>query len=129
MVNVVFVKKVNGKWWVCIDFTDFNKAYSKDNFSLPRIDQLMDTSGHHLLTFIDAFSGCNQIKMELEDKGKMTFITNNGLFCYGVMSFGLKNVGVTYQRLVNKVFSDQIMGNLEVYIGDILSKVGRLKAT
>ena len=53
---------------MCVDFTDLNKACPKDNFPLPRIDQLMDfTAGHKLLTFLDAFSGYNQIKMTEEE--------------------------------------------------------------
>ena len=60
LANVVLVKKANGKWRVCVDFTDLNKACPKDSFPLPRINQLMDsTAGHKLLTFMDAFSGCN----------------------------------------------------------------------
>ena len=63
LANVVLVKKANGKWRMCVDFTDLNKACPKDNFPLPRIDQLVDsTAGHKLLTFMDAFSGYNQIK-------------------------------------------------------------------
>ena len=58
--NVVLVKKANGKWRMCVDFMDLNKACSKDSFPLPRIDQLVDsTAGHKLLTFMDAFSGYN----------------------------------------------------------------------
>ena len=68
LTNVVLVKKTNGKWRMCVDFTDLNKACLKDSFPLPRIDQLIDsTAGHKLLTFMDAFSGCNQIKMAEED--------------------------------------------------------------
>ena len=60
LANVVLVKKANGKWRECMDFTDLNKSCSKDSFSLPRIDQLVDsTAGHSLLTFIDTFSGYN----------------------------------------------------------------------
>ena len=60
LANVVLVKKANGKWRMCVDFTDLNRAYPKDSFSLPRIDQLVDsTAGHRLLTFMDAFSGYN----------------------------------------------------------------------
>uniref|UniRef100_A0A2N9EIR5 RNase H type-1 domain-containing protein n=1 Tax=Fagus sylvatica TaxID=28930 RepID=A0A2N9EIR5_FAGSY len=58
LANVVMVKKATGKWWMCIDFTDLNKACPKDSFPLSRIDQLVDsTTGHKLLTFMDAFSG------------------------------------------------------------------------
>ena len=56
------VKKSTGKWWICIDYSDLNKAYPKDNFLLPKIDQLVDaTDGHQLLSFMDAFFGYNQI--------------------------------------------------------------------
>ena len=68
LANVVLVKRANGKWRMCVDFTDLNKACSKDSFSLLRIDQLVDfTAGHKLLTFMDTFSGYNQIKMVEED--------------------------------------------------------------
>ena len=74
------MKKANEKWRMCVYFTDLNKACSKDNFPLPRIDQLMDsTVGHKLLTFMDAFSGYNQIKMAEEDQEKTTFIMSQGL--------------------------------------------------
>ena len=97
LANVVLVKKANGKWRMCVDFTDLNKACPKDSFPLPRIDQLVDsTVGHKLLTFMDAFSGYNQIKMAEEDQEKTTFITSQGLYCYRVMPFGLKNAGDTY---------------------------------
>ena len=58
LANVVLVKKASGKWRMCVDFTDLNKACSKDSFPLPRIDQLVDSIiGHKLLTFMDAFLG------------------------------------------------------------------------
>ena len=108
---------------MCVDFTDLNKAYLKDSFPLPRIDQLVDsTGGHKLLTFMDAFSGYNQIKMAEEDQEKIAFITSQGLYCYKVMPFGLKNARATYQRLVNKMFSKQIGRNMEVYVDDMLVK-------
>ena len=75
LANVVLVKKANGKWRMCVDFTDLNKACPKDGFPLPRIDQLVDsTARHKLLTFMDAFSGYNQIKMAEEDQEKTAFI-------------------------------------------------------
>ena len=71
-----------------------------------RIDQLVDsTAGYKLLTFMDAFSGYNQIQMAEEDQEKTAFITSQGLYCYKVMPFGLKNAGATYQRMVNRMFS------------------------
>ena len=77
LTNVVLVKKTNGKWRMCVDFTDLNKACLNDSFPLPRIDQLVDsTAGHKLLTFMDAFLGYNQIKIAEEDHEKTAFITS-----------------------------------------------------
>ena len=109
---------------MCVDFTDLNRACSKDSFPLPRIDQLVDSiAGHKLLTFMDAFSGYNQIKMAEEDQEKTAFIISQGLYCYKVMPFGLKNAGATYQRLVNKMFNKKIGSNMEVYMDDMLVKI------
>jgi hypothetical protein len=90
--NTVVVKKKNGKWRVCVDFTDLNKACPKDSFPLPRIDQLVDSaSGHERMSFLDAFQGYHQIPMTLSDQEKTAFITPQGAYCYRVMLFGLKN--------------------------------------
>ena len=72
------------------------------------------TAEHKLLTFMDAFSRYNQIKMAEEDQEKTAFITSQGLYCYKVMPFGLNNAGATYQRLVNKMFNKQIGKNMEL---------------
>ena len=81
VANVVLVKNSSGKWRVCTDFTDLNKACPKDSFPLPRIDQLVDaTAGHELLSFMDAYSGYNQIRMDPKDEEKTSFITNQGLY-------------------------------------------------
>ena len=123
LANVVLVKKANGKWRMCVDFMNLNRACLKDSFPLPRIDQLVDsTARHKLLTFMDAFSGYNQIKMAKEDQENTSFITSQGLYCYKVMPFGLKNAGATYQMLVYKIFSRQIGRNMEVYVDDMLVK-------
>ena len=108
---------------MCVDFTDLNKACPKDSYPLPRIDTLVDsTAKHELLSFMDAFSGYNQIKINEEDQDRTSFVTNQGLFCYKVMSFELKNAGVTYQRLMNKMFAHQIGRNVQVYVDDMLVK-------
>ncbi|KAL5555160.1 hypothetical protein UlMin_037396 [Ulmus minor] len=123
IANVVLVKKANGNWRVCVDFTDLNKACPKDSFPLPRIDQLVDaTVGHELLSFMDAYSGYNQIRMHQPDQEHTAFLTDQGLYCYKVMPFGLKNAGATYQRLVNKMFKQQIGKTMEVYVDDMLVK-------
>ena len=108
---------------MCVDFTDLNKACPKDSYPLPRIDQLVDsTMRHKLLSFINAFSRYNQIRMDRVDQEKTSFVTSQGLFCYEMMPFGLKNVRATYQRLVNHMFHPQIGRNVEVYVDDMLVK-------
>ena len=118
------VKKANGKWRMCVDFMDLNKACPKNNYPLLQIDTLVDsTTRHQLLSFMDAFSGYNHIKMEETDQENTSFVTNQGLFCYKVMPFRLKNAGVTYQRLMNKMFAvHQIGRNVQVYVDDMLVK-------
>ncbi|XP_048613404.1 uncharacterized protein LOC125587236 [Brassica napus] len=121
--NPVVVKEKNGKWRVCVEFTDLNKACPKDSYPLPNIDRLVEsTAGNEILTFMDAFSGYNQIMMHPDDREKMAFITDRGTYCYKVMPFGLKNAGATQQRLVNKMFADKLGVTMEVYIDDMLVK-------
>ena len=123
LANPVLVKKPNGKWRTCVDFTDLNKVCPKDSFPLPRIDQLVDsTAGHALLSFMDAYSGYNQIPMYGPDQEHTSFITDRGLYCYIGMPFGLLNAGATYQRLVNMMFEKQIGKTMEVYVDDMLVK-------
>ncbi|XP_073020195.1 uncharacterized protein [Primulina eburnea] len=121
--NVVLVPKSAGKWLMCVDFRDLNKACPKDCYPLPRIDQLVDsTSGYELLFFMDAYQGYHQIPLAREDQEKVSFITSGGTFCYVVMPFGLKNAGATYQRLMDRIFAKQAGRNIEVYVEDILVK-------
>ena len=121
--NTVVVKKKNGKWRVYIDFTDLNKAYPKDPFPLPKIDQLVDaTSGHQRMSFLDVFQRYHQIALNPTDQEKTAFITPRGIFCYKVMPFGLKNAGATYQRMITKMFTEQLGKTVEVYIDDMVVK-------
>ena len=123
LANVVVMRKKNGKWKVCIDFTNLNKACPKDSFPLLYIDMLVDaTADHELLSFMDAFSCYNQILMHPDDQENTVFITERGIFCYKVMPFGLKNANVTYQRLVNEMFANMLRDTMEVYIDDMLVK-------
>ncbi|XP_075475268.1 uncharacterized protein LOC142506018 [Primulina tabacum] len=83
--NVVLVPKATGKWRMCVNFRDHNKACPKYCYPLPRIDQLVDsTSGFELLNFMDAYQGYHQIPMAREDQDKASFITSEGTFCYVV---------------------------------------------
>ena len=106
-----------------MDYTNLNKAYPKDSLHLPRIDQIIDALARHgMMSFLDNFSVYHQIPMHLPDVEKTAFITPNGLYCYNVMPFGLKNAGATYQRLVTKIFRPLIGKTMEVYMDDMLVK-------
>ena len=97
LANTVVVKKKTGKWRVCVDFTDLNRAYPKDPFPMPRINQLVDaTVGHPRMSFLDAFQGYHQISLATNDQEKTAFVTSVGNYHYKVMPFGLKNTGLTY---------------------------------
>ncbi|KAI5313348.1 hypothetical protein L3X38_042522 [Prunus dulcis] len=114
LANVVMVRKPRKGWPMCVDYTNLNWACPKDSSPLPRIDQLVDaTACHALLSFMDAYSGYNQIFMHPEDQAHTSFITDRGLYCYKVMPFGLKKVGATYQRLVNNLFAPLIGNTME----------------
>ena len=105
LANTVVVKKKTGKWCVCVDFTDLNKACPKDPFPMPQIDQLVDaTIGHHRMSFLDAFQGYHQIPLALDDQEKIAFVTPVGNYHYKVMPFGLKNARSTYQQMIIKMF-------------------------
>ncbi|KAL2248189.1 UNVERIFIED_CONTAM: Retrovirus-related Pol polyprotein from transposon [Sesamum indicum] len=124
--NVVLVPKSSGKWRMCVDFTDLNKACPKDPYLLPRIDTMVDsTAGYELFSMMDAYQGYHQIQMAEEDRDKTSFVTDKGIYCYNMMPFGLKNAGATYQRLVNKMFGDLLGKTMEVYVDDMLVKSKR----
>ena len=90
---------------------------------LPNINQVVDNvSGIGVLSFGDAFTRYNQLKIHPDDEDKIAFITNERVYSYKVMPFELKNVGATYQRMMNKVFVELIERNKEVYLDDILVK-------
>ncbi|GJX41882.1 reverse transcriptase domain-containing protein [Tanacetum coccineum] len=123
LFNLVMVKKHDGSWRMCVDFKDLNKSCPKDGYPLPELDWKVESlSGYPFKCFLDAYKGYHQIKMENEDEEKTAFITSQGIFCYLKMSFGLKNVGATYQRLVDRAFQKQIRRNLEVYVDDLVIK-------
>ena len=108
---------------MCVDYMGLNKACPKDLFPLPRIDQVVDsTSGCKTLCFLDAYSGYLQIMMKEFDQLMTSFITPFASYCYIIMSFGLKNMGATYQRCMLKCFRDLIGRTVEAYVDDIVVK-------
>ena len=123
LANTVVVKKKTGKWRVCVDFTDLNRACPKDPFPMPRIDHLVDaTASHPRMSFLDAFQGYHQIPLAVDDQEKTAFVTPLGNYHYKVMPFGLKNAGSTYQRMMTKMSELQLGKSVEVYIDDMVVK-------
>ena len=106
-----------------MEFRNLKKASPKDDFPLPYIDMLVDsTVGHAMLSFMDGFSSYNQIMMTPKDREKTSFMTEWGTYCYRVMSFGLKNTGATYQREATTLFHDMMYRDFEVYVDDMIVK-------
>jgi len=122
LANVVLVKKPNCKWRMCTNYTDLNKACPKDSYPLSSIDRLVRAVKHRYMSFLDAFSGYNQISMHPSDVAKTAFMTDNANYAYKVMSFDLKNAGATYQRLINKIFKGLIGRGVEIYVDDMVVK-------
>ena len=123
LANMMVVNKKNGKWQVCVDFTNLNKPCSKDPFPIPQINQLMDaTVGHPYMSFLDAFQGYHQIPLALADQEKTVFVMPTWNYHYKVMPFGLKNARSTYQWMITRMFEPQLGKNIEVYIDDMVLK-------
>ena len=123
LANTIVVKKKSGKWRVCVDFMDLNKACPKNPFPMPRIDQQVDaTAGHPRMSFLDAFQGYHQIPLALEDQEKTTFVMPTGNYHYKVMPFGPKNAGSTYQRMITRMFEPRLGKNIEIYVDDMVVK-------
>ena len=123
LANVVHVPKKDGNVIFCVDFRDLNKASPKDDFPLPHINMLVDsTTSHLVLSFMDRFSGYNQILMALENMEKTSFITEWGTYCYRVIPFGLKNTGATYHKAATTLFHDMMHRDVEVYVDDMIMK-------
>jgi hypothetical protein len=120
---VLVLKKNKVDWRMCVDYTNLNKHCPKDPFGLPRINQVVDlTAGCSMLSFLDYYSGYHQIILAKEDEEKTTFITPFVAFCYTSMSFGLKNVGVTYHRAIQTCLADHWGKRVEAYVDDVVIK-------
>eukprot|EP00253_Pinus_taeda_P021687 PITA_21687 len=116
---LVILPKKNGKWRVCVDYRALNKATQKDHFPLPFIDQVLDNlAGKKFFSFLDGFSGYNQIKIAPQDQDKTTFTSPWGTFAYRVLPFGLCNAPATFQREVIGIFSDMLNDSLEIFMYD-----------
>ncbi|GKA21799.1 reverse transcriptase domain-containing protein [Tanacetum coccineum] len=115
VANPVLVKKPDDNWRMCIDFKDLNKACPKDLYPLSKIDWKIESlMGFNYKYFLDAYKGYHQIQMTKKDEDKMAFHTDEGVFYYTKIPFGLKNAGATYQRLVDTIFEGQIRGRRSI---------------
>src|SRR5215204_3378126 len=117
---VTFVPKKNGEVRYCIDYRKLNQVTKKDNHPLPRIDDILDQmQGSQWFSTIDLASGYWQVEIEKEDKEKTAFITNEGLYEFNVMPFGLCNAPATFQRLMHEVLGDLVYNKAPVYLDDV----------
>ncbi|KAM1257938.1 hypothetical protein ACFX2J_037435 [Malus domestica] len=119
--GIGFIREVNYPTWVA-NVVLVKKNPTKESFLLQKVLFIDFTAQCELLSFMDAYSGYNQILMNPPDQEHTTFITDRGLYCYKVIPFGLKNAEATYQRLVNSMFTEQIGKSMEVYVDDMLAK-------
>jgi hypothetical protein len=117
LANVIMVKKKNGKWRMCTDFTNLNKCYLKDDFLLTRIDSAV---GCKIMALLDCFSGYHRICLCKEDEEKTSFITPFGTYCYLRMSKGLKNAGLTFCRMTKTIVKEQLERNVFTYVDGIV---------
>ena len=111
--------KKGGKWRICVDYRELNRATKKDHFPLPFIGQVMDTlAGKKYFSFLDGYSGYNQISIAPEYQDKTTFTYPWGTFSYSIFSFVLCNAPTTFQRAVINIFVDISHDCMEIYMDD-----------
>jgi hypothetical protein len=123
LANTVPVKKKNGKWRMCVDFTNLNKACKKDDFPLERVDKVVDdATNSKMLSLLDMFLGYHQIRVRREDEEKTSFITPFGTFCFVRMPEGPKNAGCTFSRMIAIFLHPQLRRNILAYVDDIVVK-------
>jgi triacylglycerol esterase/lipase EstA (alpha/beta hydrolase family) len=123
LANTVPLKKKNGKWRICVDFTDLNKACKKDNFPLERVNKIVyDAANSEMLSLLDLFSRYHQIRVRRQDEEKTSFITLFGTFCFVRMPEGMKNARRTFSRKIAIVLHPQLRRNILAYVDDIVVK-------
>ena len=118
---VVLVRKPTGALRMCVDYRKVNAKVKRDMYPLPRIDQTFDAlSGAKYFTTLDLTAAYNQVEVHKDDQHKTAFITPMGLYEYQRMPFGLSNAPATFQRLMGRVFREEILQILLVYLDDVV---------
>ncbi|MCO5547001.1 hypothetical protein L7F22_000441 [Adiantum nelumboides] len=117
---IVIVPKKNGKFRVCVDLKNLNATTRRDHYPLPYSEHVLErVAGKEAYSFLDGYSGYNQITIALEDQAKTTFITEFGVFAFHVMAFGLTNAPATFQRLINTAFKEHLRDFCEAFLDDL----------
>jgi ribonuclease HI len=120
IANLVSVRNKNGEIRLCVDFRNLNKCSRKDNYPLPKMEHILqNVLGSKVMSFIDGFSGYNQITVHPDDREKTSFTTPWGTFMYEKMPFGLMNAGVTFQRVMDIAFVGEKDKYVLIYLDDI----------
>jgi hypothetical protein len=120
IANLVIVRKKNGEVRLCVDFRNLNRCSKKDNYPLPKMEHLLQRiSGANVMSFLDGFSGYNQISVHPDDQEKTAFTTPWGTFMYAKMPFGLMNAGATFQRAMDIAFVGEKDKFVLIYLDDI----------
>ena len=118
---IVLVPKKDGQLHFCVDYRKLNSVTKKDQYPLPRIEDILDTlGGMRYFSTLDLASGYWQIEMSGEARQKSAFVTHRGLHEFVRMPFGLCNAPATFQRLMEIVLDDMLWKECFVYIDDVL---------
>ena len=117
---IVIVTKKNGKIRVCVDLKKVNAATVRDHYPLPFTEHVLErVAGHEAYSFLDGFSGYNQVSIDPKDQHKTAFATTWGVLAYRKMPFGLTNAPATFQRLMSTAFKEYLRIWLEIFLDDL----------
>lgn len=118
---MISLKKDTTQIRICVDFCCLNAVTIKDPFPIPFTNSVLEeVAGHEIYSFMDGFSGYNQISITEEDKLKMTFVVEDGVYAYNWMPFGLCNASTTFQRIILHIFDKMSLGNFKAFLDDWL---------